>query len=148
MCKHVAASMYGIGARFDKQPLLLFALRGVDHTELLSEASKAPVGLEIDTGSLSEVFGIEFADENLNVIGSKATAKVKRVASAVGNKPKAGKSKSSKPKISKPKKEVMVKKKTPLKVKAVSHLKTEKQPKKRSTKVEKRVVVRELISHR
>jgi len=133
MCKHVAASMYGIGARFDSQPLLLFALRGVDHTELLSEASKAPAGLEIDTGSLSEVFGIEFADENLNVVGSKVTAKVKRVASAVGNKPKAGKSKSSKPK-----KEVMVKKKTPLKAKAASRSKTEKQPTRRLTKVEKK----------
>src|SRR5213083_1539994 len=31
MCKHVAAVLYGIGARLDLQPDLLFALRNVDH---------------------------------------------------------------------------------------------------------------------
>ena len=30
MCKHVAASLYGVGARFDSEPELLFRLRGVD----------------------------------------------------------------------------------------------------------------------
>ena len=30
MCKHVAAVLYGIGARFDKNPLLFFQLRGID----------------------------------------------------------------------------------------------------------------------
>ena len=30
MCKHVAAVLYGIGARMDHQPELLFALRKVD----------------------------------------------------------------------------------------------------------------------
>ncbi|MBQ5450222.1 MAG: SWIM zinc finger family protein, partial [Treponema sp.] len=29
MCKHVAAVLYGIGSRFDKDPLLFFKLRGV-----------------------------------------------------------------------------------------------------------------------
>jgi protein-export SecD/SecF family membrane protein len=36
MCKHIAAVMYGIGARLDSRPELLFALRGVDHQELIS----------------------------------------------------------------------------------------------------------------
>lgn len=40
MCKHIAAVMYGVGARLDDRPELLFALRGVDHEELISaEAS-------------------------------------------------------------------------------------------------------------
>ena len=30
MCKHVAAVLYGIGARFDENPLLFFDLRGID----------------------------------------------------------------------------------------------------------------------
>lgn len=30
MCKHVAAALYGIGARFDANPLLFFELRGID----------------------------------------------------------------------------------------------------------------------
>jgi len=31
MCKHVAAVLYGVGARLDERPELLFQLRGVDH---------------------------------------------------------------------------------------------------------------------
>lgn len=30
LCKHVAAVLYGIGARFDENPLLFFELRGID----------------------------------------------------------------------------------------------------------------------
>ena len=30
MCKHVVATLYGIGARFDENPLLFFELRGID----------------------------------------------------------------------------------------------------------------------
>jgi uncharacterized Zn finger protein len=35
MCKHVAATLYGVGARLDKQPELLFALRGVDAKDMV-----------------------------------------------------------------------------------------------------------------
>jgi uncharacterized Zn finger protein len=38
MCKHVAAVLYGIGARFDHQPELLFTLRQVDAADLLARA--------------------------------------------------------------------------------------------------------------
>ncbi|MFN3197638.1 MAG: MarR family transcriptional regulator [Bradymonadia bacterium] len=38
MCKHVAAVLYGVGHRLDTAPELLFALRGVDHTELVRDA--------------------------------------------------------------------------------------------------------------
>jgi uncharacterized Zn finger protein len=38
MCKHVAAVLYGVGARLDHTPEELFILRGADHLELLSKA--------------------------------------------------------------------------------------------------------------
>ena len=41
MCKHVAAVLYGVGARLDQEPELLFTLRQVDHGELISQASAA-----------------------------------------------------------------------------------------------------------
>ncbi len=41
MCKHIAAVMYGIGARLDEQPELLFVLRCVDHEELISARATA-----------------------------------------------------------------------------------------------------------
>lgn len=36
MCKHVAAVLYGVGARFDVDPDALFTLRGVDRNELIA----------------------------------------------------------------------------------------------------------------
>ena len=35
MCKHVAAVLYGVGARLDLAPEMLFVLRGVNHEELV-----------------------------------------------------------------------------------------------------------------
>ena len=69
MCKHVAAVLYGVGARLDTSPELLFLLRGVDHGELVSvEAAKAVVakvptgdGRTLDEESVSRVFGIDLA---------------------------------------------------------------------------------------
>src|SRR6266581_3642012 len=40
MCKHVAAALYGIGARLDHQPDLLFRLHNVDEKELIAGAGK------------------------------------------------------------------------------------------------------------
>jgi uncharacterized Zn finger protein len=36
MCKHVAATFYGVGARLDSDPDVLFSLRGVDRGEIVS----------------------------------------------------------------------------------------------------------------
>jgi uncharacterized Zn finger protein len=41
MCKHIAAVLYGVGARLDQSPELLFLLRAVDETELLSDLGTA-----------------------------------------------------------------------------------------------------------
>ncbi len=39
LCKHVAATLYGVGVRLDDDPEMLFRLRGVAHTELLAGAA-------------------------------------------------------------------------------------------------------------
>jgi uncharacterized Zn finger protein len=71
MCKHVAAVMYGIGARLDEKPELLFLLRKVDHLELIAGAvDSAPVAKAgkprgkktIATVELADVFGIEMVE--------------------------------------------------------------------------------------
>ena len=67
MCKHVAAVLYGIGARLDEQPELAFTLRAVDHAELIVSAAKgrslstkAPASAKVlDDGDLSALFGLE-----------------------------------------------------------------------------------------
>jgi uncharacterized Zn finger protein len=69
MCKHVAAVLYGIGARLDHQPQLLFKLRNVDQQDLIANAGsvlskkrKRPVSAKVlATDDLSEMFGIEMA---------------------------------------------------------------------------------------
>jgi len=38
MCKHVAAVLYGIGARFDEDPTMFFRLRDIEFTELLKKS--------------------------------------------------------------------------------------------------------------
>jgi uncharacterized Zn finger protein len=38
LCKHIAAVLYGIGARLDSDPLLFFKLRGVDPGELIKKS--------------------------------------------------------------------------------------------------------------
>lgn len=67
MCKHVAAVLYGIGARLDHQPELLFRLRQVDERELLAHAGKGlPLSTKTPAASkvlqdeqLGEVFGVD-----------------------------------------------------------------------------------------
>jgi uncharacterized Zn finger protein len=67
MCKHVAAVMYGVGARLDTQPQLLFMLRNVEHGELLAtvpalEVTRGSGGKRIAEENLAGVFGIELAE--------------------------------------------------------------------------------------
>jgi len=67
MCKHVAAVLYGVGARLDQQPELLFRLRRVDPKELVAQAGaglpkgrKGPAaGKVLEEDRLADVFGIE-----------------------------------------------------------------------------------------
>jgi uncharacterized Zn finger protein len=79
MCKHVAAVLYGIGARFDSQPELLFTLRQVDPAELLSKAGRGVVtapaaGKRTLTGDdIGALFGLE-----MDVPSAAATAAPKQ----------------------------------------------------------------------
>jgi uncharacterized Zn finger protein len=71
MCKHVAAVLYGVGARLDLAPELFFVLRQVDQAELLAGAGAADVltaagahgsgtgRRRIATSAIASVFGIE-----------------------------------------------------------------------------------------
>ena len=69
MCKHVAAVMYGAGARLDIAPDLLFALRGVDRSELIVNAGAdlptAQTGVATERilaeDDVAALFGIEMA---------------------------------------------------------------------------------------
>lgn len=66
MCKHAAAVLYGVGARLDKSPELLFRLRGVDEAELIAADMALPEGAATaDTladDDLGSIFGIELDD--------------------------------------------------------------------------------------
>jgi uncharacterized Zn finger protein len=67
MCKHVAAVLYGVGARLDDRPELLFALRGVDSEELIDARAEAAVqevvrggkGRRIAEKDLAAIFGMD-----------------------------------------------------------------------------------------
>ncbi len=71
MCKHVAAVLYGIGARLDEHPELLFRLRRVDENDLIAAAgaemplaTRGPApGKVLRDEALSELFGIELAED-------------------------------------------------------------------------------------
>lgn len=89
MCKHVAAVLYGVGARLDEKPELLFVLRQVDANDLLAahaaeipRATKAPAKARVlDDSSLADVFGIELATANAAAVEApgkrRATPSVK-----------------------------------------------------------------------
>jgi uncharacterized Zn finger protein len=70
LCKHVAAVLYGVGARLDAAPELLFTLRGVDGADLVADAGRAeglarapprrkPGAKALAKSDLAEIFGIE-----------------------------------------------------------------------------------------
>lgn len=81
MCKHVAAVMYGVGSRLDRLPELLFTLRGVDATELISAdirlpATEAAAGKTLADDQLSDIFGIEM-DEGITSDTSPTKKRIK-----------------------------------------------------------------------
>jgi uncharacterized Zn finger protein len=71
MCKHIAAVLYGVGARLDQQPDLLFQLRAVNQNELVANLnSELPlVKARPDAARLlldddiSALFGLEMEEE-------------------------------------------------------------------------------------
>ena len=97
MCKHVAATLYGIGARLDEDPNLFFKLRKVRMKDLVTEAvedktcnllekAKKKTERVIAESDLADVFGI---DMEKPVVPIKKSAKVKsKVKSKIGKSEK------------------------------------------------------------
>ncbi len=67
MCKHIAAVMYGVGARLDHKPELLFTLRQVEAKDLVAQAGsglpaqgkRTTSSKMLDDSALADVFGLE-----------------------------------------------------------------------------------------
>jgi uncharacterized Zn finger protein len=101
MCKHIAAVMYGVGARLDASPELLFTLRGVDHQELIAVDAEAALSTATTSGKskqlaasdLSDVFGIDLTSTDEASPDTSPPKKRKRVAT---EKPEITKSKAKK----------------------------------------------------
>lgn len=68
MCKHVAAALYGVGARLDQEPELLFRLRKVDQRDLmkaelaLNAVTNSPAaGRVLEGPEVAAIFGLDLA---------------------------------------------------------------------------------------
>ena len=104
MCKHVAAVLYGIGARLDTKPELLFTLRGVNHEDLIQADAEKAMAAATSRGrskrlavtEINDVFGIELDAGSANtpsgehVVAKEETSRPKSATRIP--KPKAGKS--------------------------------------------------------
>jgi len=116
LCKHLAAVLYGVGARLDQQPELLFLLRQVDHLELVTAAGEQAAATKLPSRkkaiaeeALSEIFGIEFdssasapaeaADARGTSPGAKSKARSTRLRRATSQKatPRAPGARAKKP---------------------------------------------------
>ncbi|MEQ1906294.1 MAG: SWIM zinc finger family protein [Pirellulaceae bacterium] len=79
MCKHIAATLYGIGHLLDSEPGLFFKMRGVDQSELVSDAlttqtTDDAMGLnqqsDLAGEDLGAIFGIDLATTSDVLSGS------------------------------------------------------------------------------
>ena len=99
MCKHVAAVLYGVGARLDHSPEMLFLLRGVNHEELVdvsaavTDAAKAGTSRRrIAAAGIADVFGIDMAETGETVSETSAVtpamkSKPEKLTPAAASKP-------------------------------------------------------------
>ena len=132
MCKHVAATLYGVGARLDNQPELLFTLRGVDPSEMVEAAIEQPTaagrarkGRVLETDELSSVFGVDIDMEGAaSDESSTSTQPAKRTRSAT---------KTRKPAVSTVKKKKSTTKKATPKRAAAKKTSTKKSAAKKAT---------------
>lgn len=98
MCKHLAAVLYGVGARLDEKPELLFKLRDVDEKELIAAAGRnLPLARKrraaarvLDAGDLSALFGLEMGKgaAAASMAGAGRTVKPRRAKARAGSKDK------------------------------------------------------------
>jgi uncharacterized Zn finger protein len=83
MCKHVAATLYGIGARLDTEPELLFRLRKVDSKDLVARVGEGGLPTQqrpaasriLDSSKLADVFGLDLAPLELKTPARGKTAR-------------------------------------------------------------------------
>lgn len=91
MCKHVAATLYGIGTRLDEDPSLFFVLRKLKMEDLITQAvrdesarllkqAKKKTSRVIDDADLGDVFGIELGAAAVENEGHETTIIEPRVA--------------------------------------------------------------------
>ncbi len=87
MCKHVAAVLYGIGARFDQYPELLFRLNRVNEHDLIAKAgsslsltNKRLVAGKVLSGDedLSGLFGLDIQQGTPNNSNLRAALRARR----------------------------------------------------------------------
>jgi len=70
MCKHVAASLYGVGSRLDQSPELFFTLRQVKGADLIAGAGQALVkpvagpaaSRVLSSAGLDDLFGLDLGE--------------------------------------------------------------------------------------
>ena len=119
MCKHVAAVLYGVGARLDTRPELLFALRGVNHEELIETDAEKAVAAATSGGKakrlaaaeIGDVFGIQIDADGADASASDARSKPKaRKKPAKNSRAKKSRAKKSRAKKSRAKKKSPAKK--------------------------------------
>lgn len=68
MCKHVAATLYGVGARLDRQPALFFSLRGVKMEDLVGKATSAAATALLDKAAKPSAKGRRILKADVNVL--------------------------------------------------------------------------------
>jgi uncharacterized Zn finger protein len=119
MCKHVAAVLYGVGARLDASPEMLFRLRAVNENDLVADIGNAlpmskqgpAAGKVLEADDMAALFGLDMAgaDEPAEAVplapapkaGGKTPAAVKgaRVDAATRGKAVAGVRKPESPEL-------------------------------------------------
>lgn len=99
MCKHVAAALYGVGARLDEAPRLIFVLRGVDEGELLAgagqdlaKASAVPSAAKVlAQDDVAALFGLEMAEVDSSVPAATTSKPTRTTKAGKASKPVAAK---------------------------------------------------------
>lgn len=110
MCKHVAAALYGVGARLDAQPELLFLLRGVESADLVSNVDAGATSSRPDASQrileqddVAALFGIDMAPTSIEAAPLPREATKKRGATRKAAGPKMADSKAPESKSGKAK---------------------------------------------
>lgn len=152
LCKHVAAVLYGVGARLDQEPQLLFVLRGVDHAELVSQAvSEGNLDTALrgtDEALAGEDLGAMFGIELDSAATADAPPKIRRTrrSKPSGDASSTATKRSSKKKLREPAAKVVVLEKTAVRKPIVAKSRKSGQGKSRASGKSKAEVAAEVKS--